>query len=227
MSTSPEQLTSLSLQRSLCAKVSGDEWLGFWPLCQSVSSQTSGIHLWQFCIAVKWQQVEVEKQKGANESTVGGNFGGHRTGNMYAPWVFVDKQMLLTLILDNTAILILYTAGSGQICTNWTEKNMPWTFPEIDGKQTNKAVCHAGFSTISLEKAWENNRITIEFLNWHSRIYIYIYISGPFWTSTHCSKEYGCQVCSLCRGRLQAMFYHTIHVSHGTGLPSAASVSQA
>jgi hypothetical protein len=51
--------------------VSGDEWLGFWPLCQSVSSQTSGIHLWQFCIAVKWQQVEVDKQKGANESTVG------------------------------------------------------------------------------------------------------------------------------------------------------------
>ena len=147
------------------------------------------------------------------------------TGNMYAPWVFVDKQMLLTLIFDNTAIWILYTAGSGQICTNWTEKNLPWTFPEIDGKQTNKAVCHAGFSTISLEKAWENNRMTIEFLNWHSRIYIYI--SGPFWTSTHCSKEYGCQVCSLCRGRLQAMFYHTIHVSHGTGLPSAASVSQA
>lgn len=83
--------------------------------------------------------------------------------------------MLLTLIFDNTAIWILYTAGSGQICTNWTEKNLPWTFPEIDGKQTNKAVCHAGFSTISLEKAWENNRMTIEFLNWHSRIYIYIW----------------------------------------------------
>ena len=117
-------------------------------------------------------------------STLGHHAGGEEilgatepgTGNMYAPWVFVDKQMLLTLIFDNTAIWILYTAGSGQICTNWTEKNLPWTFPEIDGKQTNKAVCHAGFSTISLEKAWENNRMTIEFLNWrHSRIYIYIW----------------------------------------------------